>query len=496
MIRINNYRNKIIFITDLFFIILSCFICYILIPVVIGMKGIQLFIPHIITLLLCVSLCQYLLKTYVNIWRYAGYNGYVKIMTGVLSGFLLYFVINLIFFSQKTSLIFSVITCSLSILFMLLIRFSYGIYRMKFTRINKEFKVDDLLERDCVSFDKKEIDKFLHQKVIMVTGGGGSIGSELCRQIASSNPAQLIIIDYYENNAYDIQQELLYEYKDGLNLAVEIASVQDRDKMNQLFQRYKPQIVFHAAAHKHVPFMEQCPEEAIKNNIFGTYNVVQAANQWNVEKFVLISTDKAVNPTSMMGASKRMCEMIIQSMKNISNSKYAAVRFGNVLGSSGSVIPLFKRQIEHGGPITITDKRVERYFMTVSEAVQLVLTAGTMASHSEIYVLDMGKPVNILKLAENLIRLLGYVPYSEIPIIEVGMRPGEKINEELFMQEELVMTENKKIFIEKQKSMSPEEIEEKMEILRKALETKDGSIIRQSLMKIVPSFMINNNVTD
>jgi len=197
-----------------------------------------------------------------------------------------------------------------------------------------------------------------------------------------------------------------------------------------------------------------------------------------------------------MGASKRMCEMIIQSMKNISNSKYAAVRFGNVLGSSGSVIPLFKRQIEHGGPITITDKRVERYFMTVSEAVQLVLTAGTMASHSEIYVLDMGKPVNILKLAENLIRLLGYVPYSEIPIIEVGMRPGEKINEELFMQEELVMTENKKIFIEKQKSMSPEEIEEKMEILRKALETKDGSIIRQSLMKIVPSFMINNNVTD
>ncbi|WP_313130771.1 UDP-N-acetylglucosamine 4,6-dehydratase family protein [Anaerocolumna sp.] len=360
----------------------------------------------------------------------------------------------------------------------------------------KDFRVDDLLERDCVSFDKKEIDKFFNQKVIMVTGGGGSIGSELCRQIASSNPAQLIIIDYYENNAYDIQQELLCDYKDGLNLEVEIATVQDRDKMDQLFQRYKPQIVFHAAAHKHVPFMEQCPEEAIKNNIFGTYNVVQAANQWNAEKFVLISTDKAVNPTSMMGASKRMCEMIIQSMKNISNTKYAAVRFGNVLGSNGSVIPLFKRQIEHGGPITITDKRVERYFMTVSEAVQLVLTAGSMASHSEIYVLDMGKPVNILKLAENLTRLLGYVPYSEIPIIEVGMRPGEKINEELFMQEGLVITENKKIFIERQKSMSPEEIEEKMKILREALETKEGNIIRQSLIKIVPSFMINNNVTD
>lgn len=352
----------------------------------------------------------------------------------------------------------------------------------------KDFEVSDLLGRELVSFNKMEIDKFFNQKVIMVTGGGGSIGSELCRQIASSNPAQLIIIDYYENNAYDIQQELLYEYKNKLNLAVEIASVQDKDKIDQLFERYRPQIVFHAAAHKHVPFMEQCPEEAIKNNIFGTYHMVQAANKWNVKKFVLISTDKAVNPTSMMGASKRMCEMIIQSMKNISKSEYVAVRFGNVLGSNGSVIPLFKRQIEHGGPITITDKRVDRYFMTISEAVQLVLVAGSMASQSEIYVLDMGRPVNILKLAENLTRLLGYVPYTEIPIIEVGMRPGEKINEELFMNEELIMTENKKIFIEKQNPMSPEEIEEKMEILKQALETKDSSIIRQSLISIIPSF--------
>lgn len=352
----------------------------------------------------------------------------------------------------------------------------------------KDFEVSDLLGRELVSFNKMEIDKFFNQKVIMVTGGGGSIGSELCRQIASSNPAKLIIIDYYENNAYDIQQELLYEYKNKLNLAVEIASVQDKDKIDQLFERYRPQIVFHAAAHKHVPFMEQCPEEAIKNNIFGTYHMVQAANKWNVKKFVLISTDKAVNPTSMMGASKRMCEMIIQSMKNISKSEYVAVRFGNVLGSNGSVIPLFKRQIEHGGPITITDKRVDRYFMTISEAVQLVLVAGSMASQSEIYVLDMGRPVNILKLAENLTRLLGYVPYTEIPIIEVGMRPGEKINEELFMNEELIMTENKKIFIEKQNPMSPEEIEEKMEILKQALETKDSSIIRQSLISIIPSF--------
>ncbi len=302
-------------------------------------------------------------------------------------------------------------------------------------------------------------------------------------------------MDIYENTTYDIQNELRHNFP-KLDLIVLIASVRNTKRINSIFEKYRPDIVYHAAAHKHVPFMEQCPEEAIKNNIFGTYNVVQAANQWNAEKFVLISTDKAVNPTSMMGASKRMCEMIIQSMKNISNTKYAAVRFGNVLGSNGSVIPLFKRQIEHGGPITITDKRVERYFMTVSEAVQLVLTAGSMASHSEIYVLDMGKPVNIMKLAENLTRLLGYVPYSEIPIIEVGMRPGEKINEELFMQEELVITENKKIFIERQKSMSPKEIEEKMKILREALETKDGCIIRQSLIKIVPSFMINNNVTD
>lgn len=355
----------------------------------------------------------------------------------------------------------------------------------------KAFNVDDLLEREVVSFDQEEIDIFLEKKIVMVTGGGGSIGSELCRQIAKSHPEKLVIVDCYENNAYDIQQELIYEYKNKLNLSVEIASVQDKDKINLLFERYSPHIVFHAAAHKHVPFMEQSPEEAIKNNIFGTYNVVHAADRWKVEKFVLISTDKAVNPTSIMGASKRVCEMIIQSMKNRSKTEYVAVRFGNVLGSNGSVIPLFRRQIEQGGPVTITDKRAYRYFMTIPEAAQLVLRAGSMASQSEIYVLDMGKPVNILTLAENLIRLMGYVPYTDIPIKEIGIRPGEKLYEELLMQgEELVETSNHKIFIERQKADEPEEIEHKIMLLKKALETNESSRIKQILHQIVPTFQV------
>jgi len=612
MRKIKKHRKKIIYILDIIIVIFSCYIFQLLVPIekAPNGNGILDFLPHIIILLLSITLCQFLLKTYDNIWRYAEGNEYVRLMIGVMTGFLIYMVINHLIFINKTSAIFSITTCSISIFLMLLMRFIYRIYRLKIkknvskkmpmviigagsagvrlmeeiqhnpdsiyqvncffddnpekigkkirgikvlgpidkfyyltkrtqisevviaiptiTEIRKseilknvskfnthvkvlpdllsilqnsesdlldfasDFKVDDLLGRDCVSFDKKETDKFFHNKVIMVTGGGGSIGSELCRQIAQSNPAQLIIIDYYENNAYDIQQELIYNYKNKLDFAVEIATVQDKDKIEQLFERYRPQIVFHAAAHKHVPFMESCPDEAIKNNIFGTYNMVQAANKWNTQKFVLISTDKAVNPTSIMGASKRMCEMIIQSMKNISETDYVAVRFGNVLGSNGSVIPLFKRQIEHGGPITITDKRVYRYFMTISEAAQLVLRAGSMESDSEIYVLDMGKPVNILKLAEKLTRLLGHIPYTEIPIKEIGMRPGEKLNEELFMNEDLVKTDNQKIYIEKQKLISVEEIENKIDILNKALVTKDISIIRQSLISIIPSFKVVN----
>jgi FlaA1/EpsC-like NDP-sugar epimerase len=609
MRRIKKYRKQIIFIIDLVIIVFSYITLFQLIPNENGTKGqdFMAILPHIIILLFSITLCQLLLKTYDNIWRYAESNEYVTLMSGVMLGFIIYIFINYCILSNKTTVVFSVATCSVSILIMLLVRFFYRRSRKYIRRTSKEmislaiigagsagvrlleeiqynpdsnyqiysflddnrekigkkihgikvlgpmeqfiqliestpvseviiaipsltkkrkdeilkivtksnlrvkvvpdllsilqngennllacareFNVDDLLGRESVSFDQKEIDLFLKDKVIMVTGGGGSIGSELCRQIAKSNPAQLVILDNYENNAYDIQQELIYEYTDKLNLAVEIVSVQDKDKVEQLFGRYQPQVVFHAAAHKHVPFMEACPEEAIKNNIFGTYNMVHAANRWRVEKFVLISTDKAVNPTSMMGASKRMCEMIIQSMKNISNTEYVAVRFGNVLGSNGSVIPLFMSQIEHGGPVTVTDKNAYRYFMTIPEAAQLVLRAGSMASHSEIYVLDMGKPVNILTLAENLIRLLGYVPYTEIPIKEIGMRPGEKLKEELLMQEEeLEETENHKIYIERQKKMDPEDIEQKLLMLRQALETREINAIRQSLIHIVPTF--------
>jgi FlaA1/EpsC-like NDP-sugar epimerase len=356
----------------------------------------------------------------------------------------------------------------------------------------REFKVEELIGRKTVSFDESQINSYLNNKTIMVTGGGGSIGSELCRQIARSGPKHLIIIDNYENNAFDIQQELVTKYGASLRLSVEIASVQDKDKIEALFDRYRPEIIFHAAAHKHVPFMEDCTDEAIKNNIFGTYNTVHAAHHFHAGKFVLISTDKAVNPTSMMGASKRVCEMIVQSMKDVSDTNYITVRFGNVLGSNGSVIPLFKRQIEQGGPVTITDKRAYRYFMTISEAAQLVLRACSMNSQSETYVLDMGQPVNILTLAENLIRLMGYIPYKDIPIEEIGIRQGEKLYEELLMHnDDLSETENAKIFIEKHYPISQEGIEAKLQDLRKALETKDIKQIKNALIKAVPTFQKN-----
>jgi FlaA1/EpsC-like NDP-sugar epimerase len=357
----------------------------------------------------------------------------------------------------------------------------------------KELNLDELLGRESVSFDKKEIEEFLRHKTVMVTGGGGSIGSELCRQIASTEPKDIIILDCYENNAYDIQQELLHKLKDKTNLHVEIASVQDKDKMDEIFNKYRPHIVFHAAAHKHVPFMEVNPEEAIKNNVFGTYNVVLAASKWKVKKFVLISTDKAVNPTSIMGASKRMCEMIILSMKGISDTEFVAVRFGNVLGSNGSVIPLFMKQIELGLPITITDKRVCRYFMTIPEASQLVLRAGSMSTNSEIYVLDMGQEIRIITLAENLIKLLGYEPYTQIPIKEIGLRPGEKLNEELLMNEgELIKTANHKIYIEQQEDIKMEDIKKKLEILSNVLTTHDKEKIKEAIREVTPTFKIED----
>jgi FlaA1/EpsC-like NDP-sugar epimerase len=353
----------------------------------------------------------------------------------------------------------------------------------------RDIKIEELLGRSQVTLNHDEIERFLFNKTIMVTGGGGSIGSELCRQIVKAKIKKLIIVDIYENNAYEIQQELRQSYGEQLELKIEIATVRDKEKINQLLKRHRPNIIFHAAAHKHVPLMEDCPEEAILNNIFGTYYLVQAAERYGVDKFVLISTDKAVNPTSIMGASKRFCEMILQSMKENSKTEFVAVRFGNVLGSNGSVIPLFQKQIAQGGPVTITDKRIVRYFMTITEAAQLVLQAGAMANNSEVYVLDMGEPVRIIELAENLIRLSGSIPYTEIPIIETGLRPGEKLFEELLMNnDELIATQNHKIFIEHQIKISKKEINKKLKILSKALKTKSKTKINLAMKKVVPNY--------
>ena len=353
----------------------------------------------------------------------------------------------------------------------------------------KDVQVEDLLGREPVRLDNKVLHAFLEDKTVMVTGGGGSIGSELCRQILRFKPKKLIVVDIYENNAYDIQQELRLKYGPALDLQVEIASVRDKERIYELFDRLRPQIVFHAAAHKHVPLMENNPAEAVKNNIFGTYHVVRAAERYGAEKFVMISTDKAVNPTNFMGATKRFCEMILQSRTN-SPTQYCAVRFGNVLGSNGSVVPLFKRQIASGGPVTITDKRIIRYFMTIPEAAQLVLEAGAMAKQSQIFVLDMGEPVKILTLAENLIRLSGLTPYEDIDIREVGLRPGEKLYEELLMKSErLVKTKNKKIFIEQQEHIDPAAIMGALvELDRAVTEEIPNEALVALLRRIVPTY--------
>ena len=313
----------------------------------------------------------------------------------------------------------------------------------------KEVEIEDLLGRDPIQINTEEILNSVHNKVILVTGGGGSIGSELCRQIAAHHPKQLIIIDIYENSVYEIQQELLRKYPE-LHQVVLIASVRNTARIEKIFETYHPDIVYHAAAHKHVPLMETSPNEAIKNNVFGTYKTAQAAVKCGVKKFVLISTDKAVNPTNIMGASKRICEMVIQMMNNTTDTNFVAVRFGNVLGSNGSVIPLFKQQIAAGGPVTVTDPNIIRYFMTIPEAVSLVLQAGAYARGGEIFVLNMGEPVKILDLATNLIKLSGYKPGEDIEIKFTGLRPGEKMYEELLMNEEgLKETANKMIFIGK-----------------------------------------------
>ncbi len=314
----------------------------------------------------------------------------------------------------------------------------------------RQVEVEDLLGREPVVFDTEKYGKYIIGQTVLVTGGGGSIGSELCRQIASLHPKHLIILDIYENNAYDIQQELLRKHGSDLSFEVQIASVRDRAKLEHIFKTKHIDVVFHAAAHKHVPLMETNPEEAVKNNVFGTLKLVETADKYHVKNFVQISTDKAVNPTSVMGATKRICEMIIQMMGRRSKTNFVAVRFGNVLGSNGSVIPLFKEQIRTGGPVTVTHPDIIRYFMTIPEAVSLVLTAGSLAKGGEIFILDMGEPVKIRVLAENLIRLSGFKPYEDIKIEYTGLRPGEKLYEELLLNEEgITKTDNKKIYIGK-----------------------------------------------
>ena len=360
-------------------------------------------------------------------------------------------------------------------------------------RTIREFEIEDLLFRKPLVINNSDSLSYYTQKTILVTGGGGSIGSELCRQIAKCNPKRLIIFDIYENNAYNIQQELSRAYGNALDLVVEIGSVRDRDRLECVFSVYHPEIVFHAAAHKHVPLMEHSNCEAIKNNVLGTYNTADMAEKYGVEKFILVSTDKAVNPTNIMGASKRMCEMVIQCRMD-SKTNFAAVRFGNVLGSNGSVIPLFRKQIAKGGPVTLTDKRVVRYFMTIPEASQLVMQAGSMAKKGELFILDMGNPVKIIELAENMIRLSGYEPYKDIQITEIGLRPGEKLYEELLMKtENCSKTENKMIYIEKDTPLSRAAVEEKITILRDVVERCKSQIeaaeIRAAMHKAVPTFV-------
>lgn len=354
----------------------------------------------------------------------------------------------------------------------------------------RDVSVEDLLGRDEVVVNLDEIMEYISDSVVLVTGGGGSIGSELCRQIAAHRPRHLIIFDIYENNAYDIEQELKRRFA-ALNLLTLIGSVRDKGKLESVFEKYHPDIVFNAAAHKHVPLMETSPNEAVKNNVFGTLNVAKCADKYGVKRFVQISTDKAVNPTNIMGATKRICEMIIQTIGRHSKTRFVAVRFGNVLGSNGSVIPLFKKQIAEGGPVTVTDKRIVRYFMTIPEAVSLVLQAGAYAKCGEIFVLDMGEPVRVYDLAENLIRLSGYVPGKDIEIVCTGLRPGEKLYEERLMSEEgLQRTENRMISIGKPIEVDEEALFRKLDELYKAA-YEETDRMKELVHELVPTYTID-----
>lgn len=350
----------------------------------------------------------------------------------------------------------------------------------------REFEIEDLLFRKPIEISDEKTLGYYANKVVLITGGGGSIGSELCRQLAKMSPKQIIILDIYENGVYDVQQELKFKYGNKLDLEVEIASITDKDAMSVVFEKYHPDIVINAAAHKHVPLMEHNCVEAIKNNVFGTENVLELCEEYGVDRFMMVSTDKAVNPTNVMGATKRMCEMIAQSYATRGKVKCSCTRFGNVLGSAGSVIPLFKRQIAAGGPVTLTDKRIIRYFMTIPEASQLVLQSGAIAKNGEIFVLDMGQPIKIYDLAKNMIKLSAA---QNIEIIETGLRPGEKLYEELLVRtDELDTTENDLIFVEKEKPISYDEVEQKLSVLKNAVNFKNNDLAREALRCVIPTF--------
>ena len=373
-----------------------------------------------------------------------------------------------------------------------------GIYEIIDEKVNitkfRDVQIEDLLGREPIKMNLDDMNGIIKNKIIMVTGGGGSIGSELCRQIVKYEPKQLVLIDIYENNAYDIQQEIKRHFPE-IDLKVLIASVRDEHKMDKIFEQYKPEIVFHAAAHKHVPLMEDSPCEAIKNNVFGTQNVVNLSDKYNVKKFVLISTDKAVNPTNIMGATKRCCEMIVQTKNKTSNTEFVAVRFGNVLGSNGSVVPLFKKQIEEGGPVTVTHEEVTRFFMTIPEAVSLVLQASAMAKGGEIFVLDMGEPVKIIDLARNLIKLSGFEPNVDIKIEVTGLRPGEKLYEEVLMDEEgLQKTSNNQIRIGRPIEIDKAEFKKELNILKRVADNDQDEKVDLIMKSIVPTYVRREEV--
>lgn len=373
-----------------------------------------------------------------------------------------------------------------------------GIYEIIDGKVNitkvRDVQIEDLLGREPIKMNLDDMNGIIKDKIIMVTGGGGSIGSELCRQIVKYEPKQLVLIDIYENNAYDIQQEIKRHFPE-IDLKVLIASVRDEHKMDKIFEQYRPEIVFHAAAHKHVPLMEDSPCEAIKNNVFGTQNVVNLSDKYNVKKFVLISTDKAVNPTNIMGATKRCCEMIVQTKNKTSKTEFVAVRFGNVLGSNGSVVPLFKKQIEEGGPVTVTHEEVTRFFMTIPEAVSLVLQASAMAKGGEIFVLDMGEPVKIIDLARNLIKLSGFEPNVDIKIEVTGLRPGEKLYEEVLMDEEgLQKTSNNQIRIGRPIDIDGAEFKKELNILKRVADNDQDEKVDLIMKSIVPTYVRREEV--